>query len=354
MKRKRSSRVLEEKHILKSAAPIATPSLDTGGKLNPAKNSDGSFVDPEEEKKKTVEKKIEADPSRIFIYIRLPTAVRKKLTDLSRVIAKDFGGVDAEDVDHITLFFVRSNDGEFDKEQADNIRAVAQKVITEHLPLSGAFQGWAYFDQAEKGGEKTTALVALLDVPGLEGVFVALKDALASAGIDYEQKHSYVPHATLAYLPLGARVKTELPLLNDTVKITQAELAHEKEHVLKEALTPMSEPGTMGLDVLRKAHWNLHKIFRGATGEVVEGFSIQQLVNLHARIVDELYERNVLHPAPPDDGLDENSSSFESNTDGQPNWAVALQKSNFVSFNTEEPLDLDEREKAYLDASQEE
>jgi hypothetical protein len=87
-------------------------------------------------------------------------------------------------------------------------------------------------------------------------------------------------------------------------------------------LTRDSDPEEMTLDELKQAHWDLHLMFRkkAVAPEAVNRWSVEDLVNLHARIADELFDRDIRHPAPPDDGLDDSSSTFESNAEQQPDW----------------------------------
>jgi 2'-5' RNA ligase len=61
-------------------------------------------------------------------------------------------------------------------------------------------------------------------------------------------------------------------------------------------------------DDLIKAHWDLHKDFlNGEYG----GTALDAVAEEHAEIVDALYEAGLVHPPPPDTGLDEASTRFE-------------------------------------------
>lgn len=84
-------------------------------------------------------------------------------------------------------------------------------------------------------------------------------------------------------------------------------------------LRPDTDPDRMSTGELLAAHWQLHQLFRRGR----EGWTTEGLSNLHAAIVDELFERKVKHPAPPDEGLDGNSATFELHAGDQPNWAEA-------------------------------
>lgn len=84
-----------------------------------------------------------------------------------------------------------------------------------------------------------------------------------------------------------------------------------------------SDPKQMTAAELDQAHWELHEMFskESLSQNGVEGWSIEDIVNLHARVVDEMYKRGGGgHPPPPDNGLDEVSGDFEKYADKQPKW----------------------------------
>lgn len=78
-------------------------------------------------------------------------------------------------------------------------------------------------------------------------------------------------------------------------------------------LTPDADPGDFSNAELEEAHDKLHFMYRdkGAAPRSVKGWSLEDVVNLHARVVDEMRKRDAKHPVPPDDGLDEVSEDFE-------------------------------------------
>ena len=80
----------------------------------------------------------------------------------------------------------------------------------------------------------------------------------------------------------------------------------------KEDLSPGMNIEKFGTEDLFAAHYELHHLFRKiATTQETTNFTVADVVNLHARVVDELFERERNHPPPPDDGLDDNSNTFE-------------------------------------------
>ena len=170
-----------------------------------------------------------------------------------------------------------------------------------------------------------------MTAPSLADLHVAAKDAIEELGLDLKQIHGFLPHATLNYLPKGTRIEN-LPVLNEKFSIDRIEFVHsdvsEISLVKKQiALKPDSSVEEFTTDDLRRAHWKLHLMYRDeAAGKDVKDWSVEDIVNLHARVVDQLFERDVKHPAPPDDGMDDSSEDFERHEASQPNWTKPIQK----------------------------
>lgn len=371
-----------------------------------------------------LKKKIKADDKSLFLCFRLPEDIRSMLSKMSRDLA------DArEDVDHVTLLYLPS-DEPVSKDSAERALEALRRLLAGFKPLIAKVQGWAYFDGAQVDGKTATALVVLLDSPGLAELHVAIKEKLDKVGFPADgQTHGYVPHATVAYLPHGARVD-ELPQLDMEFQIDRVEVVHEEEfeielgsgnisirdpeesdaeetekevitspalenggklypaqglpggsgilpeserkkpklHVIETdkgvldddesahklslpskpprsrvlekgeetvvvavpqeqtkriALAPDTDPDNLTDLELRQAHWRLHHMLTDLrAGQKVKDFSLEDIVNLHARVVDTLYERGVRHPPPPDNGLDVRSDDFERFYEKQPRWDV--------------------------------
>lgn len=83
-------------------------------------------------------------------------------------------------------------------------------------------------------------------------------------------------------------------------------------------LAPDTDPDDLTAKELVAAHWRLHKLFdqEAGPGRGAEGWSTEDIVNLHARVVDKMGE----HPPPPDNGLDELSEDFEEGAADRPKW----------------------------------
>lgn len=112
-----------------------------------------------------------------------------------------------------------------------------------------------------------------------------------------------------------------------------------REMIKKIALKPDNDPEDMTDAELKAAHWQLHKMLdkekKNQSG--VKGWSTEDIVNLHARVVDEMFGRKIPHPAPPDNGLDELSADLEQNTTKQPDWhtkpAEKIEKRDYAVIN---------------------
>ena len=181
-------------------------------------------VPSEQFKGQVAEKQIRANDLDLFFYLRLPPGVRMALSEFSKEVAKE-NETDVEDVDHITLLYLKKPEGRYSDGEAAKALEVAREVFAGTGPLELTLEGWAYFDQATQGGKPKTALVVLVDSEELAPLYVKLKEELGEEGIEVEQKHGFIPHATIAYLDPGTRLK-DLPLLGTTFQVTAAELAH--------------------------------------------------------------------------------------------------------------------------------
>jgi hypothetical protein len=105
----------------------------------------------------------------------------------------------------------------------------------------------------------------------------------------------------------------------------------------------------MAIAELMSLHFGLHMMYRRMARTPIPDFSVEDLVNLHARTVDVLVGRSVQHPAPPDDGMDDASSSFEKvepHPEREKNYKVEERKSD------DEDCVMDEREKSYSDVAE--
>lgn len=157
---------------------------------------------------------IRSDPRGRWWFFRVPVEIGSYLAELGRQVAEEVKGT-PEETDHITACYVTKAEVPLGDGDVQEIVAAAQKALSSMGPVDVWLGGTAYFDTAQDYDNKpATALVALVDGPGLVDIHVALKKAMHGIGIDWEEKHTYVPHATIAYLPVGAR-SMRLPKLEE-------------------------------------------------------------------------------------------------------------------------------------------
>lgn len=172
---------------------------------------------------------IKTGPRTFFVHIRVPEGLAGRLREVQREVIPDASR--HQEIDHVTLVHVqkpREEEHRPDKTEAaiDALKAVA----AEHEPIRARIQGWGYFDGAEKDGRSTTALVALLDAPGLEHLHVGMANALKEQGIKPSGSHIFTPHITLGYLEQHGRSDKPLPPLSGSFTIDKAHVAAREVH----------------------------------------------------------------------------------------------------------------------------
>jgi 2'-5' RNA ligase len=167
---------------------------------------------------------INFDPKQTFFYIPLPQDIQKNYSKLGKEL---FGEKAAEINDHITLLYMPKRDSDIPQEELEAITDMLKGIRLP--PVKAKVQGWAYFDGASEG---KTALVALIDTPGLEELHVLIKQGMKSLGYDVTQNHGFNPHTTFCYLDRGERVDN-LPVLEDNFIIDRFSLASDKNYEFK-------------------------------------------------------------------------------------------------------------------------
>jgi hypothetical protein len=185
---------------------------------------------------------IDTGPRTLFVYVPLPQSLVDSLTTTQKRVAVKG---DDQELDHITLVYIPDAMKDRSPEDIEGIMSSLRKVTDATKPIHAKIQGWGYFDGAMKDGEPKTALVALVDAPGLEDLHVALKKALKAKGVTPSVDHIYTAHFTFAYLKRGARVQ-QLPELHGEFDISEIRVAADEVHtlVLK---------GSVGADAAAKA-----------------------------------------------------------------------------------------------------
>lgn len=160
---------------------------------------------------------IKTGPGNFFVYIELPKELQARYAPLSRSL----GG--SGDVDHVTVLYIPQNIS-LDPSCVQHAIDAISIACKNHGPLRARVQGWAYFDGAEEG---MTALVALLDVPGLTELHVDVKRAVAATSIKIIDSHGFTPHATFAYVPNGTSPGLR-PIFDDEFIVHELCIATDK------------------------------------------------------------------------------------------------------------------------------
>ncbi len=173
---------------------------------------------------------IESNPRSRFWYLEVPKAVSGELAALGAELARDAGGK-GDDADHVTLAFVPKATEFLDEEDIAGALEAVGRALRGFSPLDVWVGGIAYFDTATKDKEPATALVALVDGPGLDILHSTVAAALRDHGWEWEDRHSYTAHVTLAYLPVGARV-SDLPVIDQGWAVDEVCFSNVEVHRL--------------------------------------------------------------------------------------------------------------------------
>ncbi len=172
---------------------------------------------------------IKTGPRTFFVHVRVPDSVAGHLRAVQREIIPDAS--QHQEIDHVTLVFVpKSKDSEHPPDKTDAAIDALRAVGADHEPIRARIQGWGYFDGAERDGKGSTALVALLDAPGLEHLHVGMSNALKERGFKPSEAHVFTPHITLGYLERHGRSDKPLPPLSGSFTINKVHVAARDAH----------------------------------------------------------------------------------------------------------------------------
>ncbi len=171
---------------------------------------------------------ITTDPKAFFVHVRVPDHVSARLGEVQRRVLPD--AATHQDIDHVTLVYTRKPESDHAPEKVHAALESLRRLGERTAPIDARIQGWAYFDGASKDGKPHTALVALLDAPGLEHLHVDATRALADHGIEASKAHVFTPHITLGYLPQHARAEGTLPPIDGTFDIDKIHVASRDNH----------------------------------------------------------------------------------------------------------------------------
>lgn len=171
---------------------------------------------------------IETNPKGFFVHVRVPEHVASRLREVQKSVLPAHGT--PQDIDHVTLVYTKKA---LEDHPPDRVHA-ALDALRRHgetvEPIEARLQGWAYFDGASKDGKPATALVALVDAPGLDHLHVDLSRKLKDHGIFPSGNHIFTPHITIGYLPQHGRAEKELPPIDGVFTIDKAHVAARDHH----------------------------------------------------------------------------------------------------------------------------
>lgn len=114
----------------------------------------------------------------------------------------------------------------------------------------------------------------------------------------------------------GKKVPAKYPgkgLLEDEPRPAIPKVEDASKKAKRVSLSPSTDPEDLTTAELLEGHDRLHFMYRAKAHapKSVKGWSVEDIVNVHALIVGELQDRKKEHPPPPDDGLDDVSEDFE-------------------------------------------
>jgi 2'-5' RNA ligase len=183
---------------------------------------------------------IHTNPKAFFIHVRVPDHVAAQLAEVQRRVIPETDK--HQEIDHVTLVYTKKALEDHPPEKVHAALASLRRIGERTEPIEAKIQGWGYFDGAQKDGKATTALVALLDAPGLEHLHVDMTRALREHGIEPSDSHVFTPHITLGYLGAGGRTDKPLETLAGKFTIDKAHVAARDVHEI-----PLSGDDNVGL-----------------------------------------------------------------------------------------------------------
>lgn len=171
---------------------------------------------------------IATNPRAFFVHVRLPDHVTDNLREVQKKVLPDSS--QHAEIDHVTLVYTKKPLEDHPPDKVHAALSALRQVGESAEPIHAKIQGWGYFDGASTGGKTNTALVALLDAPGLEHLHVDMSRALKTLGIDPSDNHVFTPHITFGYLGDKGRAPGELPAINASFTIDKAHVASRDHH----------------------------------------------------------------------------------------------------------------------------
>lgn len=139
-----------------------------------------------------------ADTTGVLIHLEPSQAASKALLEAS-------GGKEPLENQHITLAYLGTLGEEVPDDEAtrDRIMNTVGYVAARYAALAGEANGWGTFHN-----DDGSVLVALWNIPGINGLRQALVDELRAVGIPVKPNYSYTPHQTMGYYDESQAVPT--------------------------------------------------------------------------------------------------------------------------------------------------
>jgi 2'-5' RNA ligase len=193
---------------------------------------------------------IHVNPKAFFVHVRVPEHVSSQLAEVQRRVIPDADK--HQEIDHVTLVYTKKALEDHPPEKVHAALAALRRIGERTEPIEAKIQGWGYFDGAQKDGKPTTALVALLDAPGLEHLHVDMVRALKDHGVEPSDTHIFTPHITLGYLGAGERTDKPLETLAGRFTIDKAHVASRDMHEI-----PLTGHENVGLKAAMHAAFSM-------------------------------------------------------------------------------------------------
>lgn len=171
---------------------------------------------------------ISTNPKTFFVHVRVPDHVADQLRDVQRRVIPDTDK--HQEIDHVTLVYTKKALEDHPPDKVHAALEALRRIGERTEPIDAKIQGWGYFDGAQKDGKPTTALVALLDAPGLEHLHVDMVRSLRDHGVEPSDTHVFTPHITLGYLGAAGRADKPLEPLAGKFTIDKAHVAARDIH----------------------------------------------------------------------------------------------------------------------------
>lgn len=187
---------------------------------------------------------ISTSPRTFFVHVRVPEHVVENLREIQKRVIPDASK--HQDIDHITLVYTKKPLEDHPPDKVHAALSALREIGETTEPIDAKLQGWGFFDGAMQGGKPSTALVALVDAPGLEHLHVDMVRKLEDLGVTPSDLHIFTPHITLGYLGHNGRVDGELPPLSAKFTIDRAHVASRDHHEIPLTGTAMRKAASLG------------------------------------------------------------------------------------------------------------